>query len=329
MPRPLPLLCLLLAALAGRAAAPAAGWHYAGRIDRTLAVQASLYRTATGVRGWYRYESRLESLQLDGTVARTGAATLREWAGTRRTGTLAGTFSADRRAFTGRWQSADGRRRLPCTLAAVAEYRALRATAGRGETARAVEVVYPVFLRPTPALAALNARCRRAAEADLRAARRDDPDRLAGLGGTIEIFHAGRTLASLCTEHALQGGMHPFYAYAAENYALTGAAPVPLDRAWLTAARGGGLDPARLLAQARDGARALAEADGELAFDDTIPASELECLLAPAGLTVVYPRAVGAMGGYFVPLRFADPAARALLAPLQAKLRAMGVPAGK
>jgi len=135
--------------------------YYTGLINNKLAVQMDLAFAKTAVSGQYAYDSIGEELEVKGTWTKAGAIALKEhlpveYGKPRFTGRITGSFSGvvsvDRRQISGQWRSADGKRALPFTLRAVAEYR----THTVAHRYLRKNTIYPQFLDPAPAWSSLN-----------------------------------------------------------------------------------------------------------------------------------------------------------------------------
>jgi len=125
------LVALLSVLAAGMALAIPSHLYYTGLINNKLAIQMDLEFAKSQVSGQYVYDSVGEEIDVKGTWTKAGVISLKEHVHMKEsirfsgpiTGSFTGKVSADRRQISGQWRSADGKRALPFTLHAVAEYR--------------------------------------------------------------------------------------------------------------------------------------------------------------------------------------------------------------
>lgn len=122
-----------------------------------LPVQLNLRINGQQLSGEYYYEKIGKSIHPEGALGKNRAVTLYEFAGdllrTNRSGErtnhrFSGTLSADNRALSGVWISADGRRKYPFALKAVATYTIIERKWVDGEFFGC----YPTFLNVSPEL---------------------------------------------------------------------------------------------------------------------------------------------------------------------------------
>ncbi len=145
------LLCGALPALA----VPPAPRCYTGVMGGKYPVQMELtWQGDHSLLGQYRYESTAEPMYLRGNMLPGNKASFAEFHDAQyrqaASGSIAGQFSADLRAFTGIRTAGSGADPCAVTLAAVAEYHTIHMEHP------ALSGSYPVFYTPSPALAQLS-----------------------------------------------------------------------------------------------------------------------------------------------------------------------------
>lgn len=216
------LCALALALLPGFAAR----LYYTGAINHTLALQMDLTIEAAKVSGHYAYDSVGAEIELTG-ARQGGAVTMTEKVDDKATGSFTGTLSADLRAFTGAWTSADGKRKLPFALNAVAAYTTVTVKKKWFDLAG----TYPVFYSTAPAWTKLNAQLAHDVKQIVRNFEKDNPHDLAEIPGfqliyLVDIAYYHPDLASLrITNFWFTGGAHPNTNFSAENYRMSEAKP--------------------------------------------------------------------------------------------------------
>nr|NIV13807.1 DUF3298 domain-containing protein [Fodinibius sp.] len=129
-------------------------YYYVGKLGESKKIQMELVIRGDTICGHYYYESIGKPLELSGHLESTGIVQLSEYVegNKKSTGRFSGeyTFSSD--TFSGMWQSADGRKKIPFNLIKVADYAFLKTE----EDIIKAHAAYPQFLPHNPPLVKFN-----------------------------------------------------------------------------------------------------------------------------------------------------------------------------
>lgn len=258
--------------------------------------------------GWYAYDSQVNELDVEGKLLANRKLALNEYPmvhenefqsdshGDKPTGHFTAIITSDRHSISGTWQSADGTRRFPFTLTAVAVYRTITKRIVNPELekspayAETITEAYPEFLHPTPLLAILNQRYHERAVKNCAAPQHGEE--------YVSICYVGNTFVSLGITVVDHGG-HDFYYQSSENYLLTGKKlhTITLDDLIINSAS----IRQKLLLHIRN--QAIVQA-GDEQINDKIALYDIPFTLSPAGITYEYPRDFGIRGSYDVAIPF-------------------------
>jgi hypothetical protein len=230
---PTRILCLCALILALLPASAAQRLYYTGAINTTLTLQMDLAFDGAKVHGRYYYESVGTEITLAGT-RKANAITLKERANGKVTGIFTGTLAADLRAVTGTWTSADGKRKLPFALRAVAEYKTVTVK----KPGYVLTGSYPAFFGTAKAMQALTkllaARMAGVQAGFLKeAVREPDIPYPADFAQDYVIaitFHHPNLVSLYVTDYSYTGGAHPNTVYTSANYDTTGDIPTLLGQ---------------------------------------------------------------------------------------------------
>lgn len=228
----LALMVVLTALAAGRAQAAHAELYYTGTLA-AQPVQTDISFKNAAIHGTCAYDTDGRETKLKGTLARGGAAAVTETdAKGAKTGALTGTFTADRRTFSGTWHSADGRKSAPFKLTAVAEYLTLL----RQQKFITATGSYPSFFAAAPAFATISSHMRNsiatAQQKFLQEARANQRVLPRGMTLSAEYHFAikyyAHNLVSLLETHIeYPGGAHPNTTYISYNVQMVNGKPTP------------------------------------------------------------------------------------------------------
>jgi hypothetical protein len=296
------------------------GYYYTGVINGNLPIQMSLSWNSAEINGEYQYVATGHYLDLDGPASSTSPVALREYNHddyTVSSGSFTGAFAENRRLFTGVWRSSDGKRSLPFSLLAVAEYRCLTKTIKldaddqverkeEGKTPdRIVTEVFPYFYESTPSLSFLNRQIRNDVIADIMASNKKDPEGvLPNLGTNCRIDYIDDNLVSLTYITTNEGGAHNLYGIDSENYLIDGPKPKRLE--WDDLLSSDKRLRAELMSKIRAKALKLARAFRDHCFDADVKWKDLGFSLNAKRVTFYYPCEIGSLGSYDVQMSYAD-----------------------
>jgi hypothetical protein len=217
--------------LAASAEAKPVRHYYTGKIGQ-MPVQMDLTIDGSDVSGNYYYEKTGKPIELKGKLT-ADQAVVKEYPEEKKTtGAFTGKLDASRKLWSGTWESADGKRKFPFNVKAVADY---VITEGKIEGVGA-DFAYPQFIGTSPEISALNKNIRldmEAQKAELRKAAREmldtpyfkeNPERVKEWYYQYDtgIEYASPTLVSLLVfVDDFLGGAHGMHFYTSQNYSIT------------------------------------------------------------------------------------------------------------